>query len=472
MKFCYKCGASITEGTKFCPKCGLKLDTELDDNKDNTSDTSNTDSEDSSDTNNSIELKNNSFIFNHKIIISVIVACVIIGTAIFIFIGNILSDPTNVITSFESAVNKNDTSSLSKILYCSDERVNLDANSIKPLLQDFNTTPSELSDIINTLSSQALAIKSGHTPSETNNIYIINEGKTLLFFPKYKIAVTPTYLTITSDVKGVNVAVNGKKAITLDSNNSSEQLGPYIPGMYNVIGNVNGDFGNMHNQVKVDTLKSNKKINNVDILEGTYLLVSSTYNTNEIYVNGKDIGKSASNGDTIGPIQVGATVYATTNYDGKQIKSSYSTISSHNKTIDFDYTSEQDSVQRQQTDISDMISNYCSALTGAINSKDASSLTAYLYPGSDFYTQQTSNIQSYPSGFYEQYDSSVVNSYTMDPDGESGTVNTTEVYDINEDNNDSNSQTKTETYDNVYKFKYNTSTQSFQLSERTSAVQK
>lgn len=85
------------------------------------------------------------------------------------------------------------------------------------------------------------------------------------------------------------------------------------------------------------------------------------------------------------------------------------------------------------------------------------------------------NINSYyknNTNFYERYDSAVVNSYKMDPDGKSGTVDATEVYDINEHYNDFDSQFSTKTFENVYKFKYNDTAQAYQLTERVSAVEK
>lgn len=508
MKFCPKCGVTVKEEAKFCHNCGCTLTSKLNNvikinkakklqdeesqdeaytlsyksqdiksalqqkvqtnNSSNSSNNSNNNSNSNSNSN-----SNNSNNSSRILIAGIIIVCVIVG--VFVYVGKTISDPKREVTSFQNAVSKNDAAALSKMLYTSDERMKLTSDSVGPILQSFKTTPSDFSDVINNLSNQAINLKDGGTENQTSNLYITKVGSTLLFFPKYKIAVKPTYFTITSDVEGADILINGKQIAKTDSKNFSKQIGPYIPGTYTIIGKASGDFGDIHNQTKVDSLSTKDQSNTVDALKGLYIHVSSDYNNNKVYINGKDTGKSVNSGDIIGPIASGSNIYAITGYNGTQIKSSYSNLSDGAKTVYFDYSTQEDTVEQQKSDISNMVTGYSYALASALTNGDTKSLQAYMYPGSKLYNQQMDNVKNYykdNNSFNEQYDSAVVNSYKMDEDSKSGTVNTTEVYDINEHADDPNSEAQTKTYENVYKFQYNDTTHSLQLSERISAIEK
>ncbi|WP_147565844.1 hypothetical protein [Clostridium tyrobutyricum] len=86
----------------------------------------------------------------------------------------------------------------------------------------------------------------------------------MLFFPKYKIAANPVFLTVTSGVKGADILIDGQKVAVTDSEKFSRQLGAYLPGLYNVEGKAKGAFEEMDNITKVDFIKDkeqNKIIN-------------------------------------------------------------------------------------------------------------------------------------------------------------------------------------------------------------------
>lgn len=491
MNFCPKCGAAVKEEAQFCQSCGYnfksKLKDEIKAHESKTLDETKTDEpqilKDDTNTHTSKQkLQNIKSFLNQKfltnsygkvLIAGIIIICILIG--VFVYVGKTISDPKRVAAEFQKAAAKNDAAALSKTLYTSDERLNLTPDAAAPLLQSFKTIPSEFSDIISNLNAQAVNLKNGGIENQTSNLYITKAGSILIFFPQYKVAVKPTYITITSDVEGADVLVNGKEITKTDSKNFSKQIGPYIPGTYSIVGKASGAFGDMHNETKIDSLNSKDQSNAIDALKGLYLQVSSNYSNNEVYINGKDTGKSVNSGDTIGPVASGSNIYAIANDNGTQIKSSYSNLSEEDKTIIFDYSKQEDTVQQQRSDISDMVTGYSYALANALTYGDTRLLATYMYPGSKLFNQQMANAKSYSTsknGFYEQYDSAVVNSYKLNPDGKSGTVDTTEIFDINENTSNYNSQTRTRTFENVYKFQYNDTAQAFQLTERTSAVEK
>lgn len=454
MKFCTKCGTKLEEGSSICPNCGYDyLSLKYVKPSDNA---------------NSYDAG-----IKKKILIWSSVAVVLIVS--FIIAGKIISNPGRTVLAFENAVNKNNPDALGRVLYTSDIRLSMTSNNVKPLIQSFKETPSEFTDVINSLNNQVSSLKNGGIQSKASSFYVIKSGKTMLFFPKYKISFNPVFLTITSSVKGADILVNGKKEAEADSSSFSKQFGPYIPGIYKIEGKASGAFGEMDNNVKVDFIKNKKQNARVSALKGIYLTVNSDYTNNQVYINGKNTGKYVSSGDKIGPIASGASVYAVINYNGEQVKSSILNLYDNDNSIYFDYSSSGNDPEQRKNDIDDMITGYSSSLASALTYGDTSALVNYMYPGSKIYTQQMNNINSYYKGnnnFYEQYDSAVVNSYKMDPDGKSGVVDATEVYDINEHYSENESQFNTRTFENTYKFKYNDTTNTCQLTERTSAVEK
>lgn len=481
MNFCPKCGASVKEDAGFCHDCGynlkaksgnIKEDNKIENLEDNLEKENLEDNLGEKTEQFENNLRNIKSVLSSKISIGIIIACAFI--VVFIFVGKTISSPQRTVASFQSAVNKSDTMALSKILCTTDGRIDLKSDTINPLVKSFKNTPSELSSTINDLNSQATNLKNGGVENRNSSLYITKVGRTLIFFPKYKIAFKPVFMTLTSNVKGADILIGGEKVAKVDSENFSKQFGPYLPGLYDIEGKADGSFGEMDNKTKVDFISDKKQEETAEALKGIYLKVNSDYANNEVYINNKDTKKYVNSGDTLGPVASGAKVYAIINYNGEKVKSSYSTLSDDDTIIDFDYSKQGESPEQQKNDINDMITGYAAALADALTSGNSGQLTSYMYPGSKLNQQQMDNINTYyKSGkFYEKYDSAVVNSYKMDPDGNSGTVDATEVYDINEDYGGPDSQTNTKTFENIYKFKYNNTTKTYQLTERTSAVEK
>lgn len=476
MKFCTKCGAKLGESGNVCPNCGydsvsheyVKTE-ETPDNLDKDEDMDRTSTIDSHEIH---DVMGNSK--KRKVLVGSAVAVVFI--VVFIFIGKFIGSPERAVAVFQNAAGKNDTEALSKVLYTYDGRLKITPEGVKPLLKTFKTVPSEFTDVVNNLNSQVSNLKNGGVENKASNLYVTKAGRTLLFFPKYKIAVNPVFLTVTSNIKGADIMLDGRKIANTDSESFSKQFGPYIPGIYSIQGKADGAFGEMNSNVKVDFIKDKKQRETVNALKGLYLRVNSNYTNNQVYIDGKDTGKFVNPGDKIGPIAAGSNIYSVINYNGQKIKSAAGDLSDNDFTIYFDYSSSNgEDPEQQKNAVDDMITGYSSALANALTYGEAGELVNYMYPGSKLYSQQMKNINSYYKGnnnFYEKYDSAVVNSYKMDPDGKSGTVNATEVYDINEHYGESDSQDNTRTFQNVYKFKYNDTSKSYQLTERTSAAEK
>lgn len=272
---------------------------------------------------------------NNKKFIDYVIALVIV--ILFVIIGRTIANPQRTVSAFEDAVNKNDTEALSKIMYSYDKEFNITSDNVKPLLDDFKAAPSQFREEINDLHNQALNIKNGEQESKKSQLYITRSGKIMVFFPRYKISFKPAFLTVTSSVEGAEILVNGNTVGKVDSKKFSRQLGPYIPGIYNVRGKANGDFGNMESNINVDFIKNKKQKETVNALKPLYLKVNSNYANNAIYINGKYTGKSVNSGDKIGPIASQSNIYAMTSYNGKMFKSSNLKLSDTCNTINLKY---------------------------------------------------------------------------------------------------------------------------------------
>lgn len=465
MKFCTKCGTKIEDEGNICPNCGYDSISKSYVNSETTADNDDMDQTSSLDTERIRSLFTD--LKSRRIIIGVI--ALVVFTTGFVFLGRFLSNPFRCVSKFQNAVNSNDIQALSGVMYTSDSRLKMTEENLKPVVKSFKTTPSEFTDIMNNLNTEALSIRNGGIVNKKSSLYIKKVGNIMLFFPKYKVTFNPVFLTVTSTVKGADILINDKKQLQTDSSSFSKQFGPYVPGTYKIEGRANGAFGQMDNTVNVDFIKNGIPSTKVNVLNGIYLDVNSKYTKNEVYINGRDTGKSVNSGDRIGPIASGADIYAVMNYNGEKIKSSVSKLSDSDTSVYFDYEEDGEDPEEKKNEISAMIVGYASSLANTLTYGDKSQLVNYMYPGSKFYTQQMDRIDKYygqDSHFYEKYDSAVVNSYKMNPDGKSGTVYATEVYEINEDYSEMDSKPNTKTFHTAYKFQYNDTIKTYQLTER------
>lgn len=470
MKFCAKCGTKLEVEQDFCPQCGYTLSSRQDGaNQENTS---------------NVQAVDNDYTENNKIIakptpvrkslglsmgakigiIGVTIAAVLL---IGIFIaGNSLSKPSKVVSKFEKAVASDNKADLINVLYCDDNRLEINEKSISPLLSYFKDNPSYLNTVIKNLNNEA--IRSEQTNglpgiSGKNNQSILTltyTGKKFLFFPTYKIGIEPAFIQVKAGIKDVTFSLNSTEIGKSDTDNYSKEFGPFIPGKYKLLANYKGKYVTLSEPHDVDLVTASNGKTSIDIFTNlNYIKVKGEYPDAELFVNGKDAGIKIADAQNFGPLNSSTKVYATFNKDGKTLKSSEYTVSQGDTSIYLSFTEAENRVKNMDMQIHDLIYWYTYYFTQAVNTNNFSTVEYCIYPGSKLYDEQKSYIpNTYNQGIKETIMSFNITSSNLNDDNMTGTVTTEEVYNI-----DNKGSSSVKTFKYKYTFRYNEAKGTYQL---------
>ena len=481
MKFCTKCGNEVKDEQTFCTSCGNDLKGEsMNETKQEAEANSIKETQPieeyhpQNEENVTLDntTPNNKLSKRSKILIAT-VSVLIVAIIVIIQVGNSLFNPRKIATRFEQDIVTNNTSDLSKILYCNDARLDINSSNITPLLNYFKKSPSYYNEVIQNLNNDALS------PKDINNINITSSNiltltkvrKKFLIFPNYKINVKPSFVDITTTVKDVSFSINNVVIGRSETDKSTKEFGPYIPGTYSILANYKGKYTSLSKAYSVNLLEPSDGIAKLSVFEDlNYLNITSDYPDAEIFVNSKDTKTKITDATNFGPIDGDSKIYATTVINGKKLKSEeYSLdVGAPDINISFeDAINNQSNVQAQldgvKSQLGDLLNNYAQALTQAINTNDFSLIDVYLTYGSELYKQQQLNVPgSYAEGNEESLVSASVTSFNISDDTQSGSITTTETYNFVT----VNGKSSTKTYNHVYKFKYNGDISNYQFTNR------
>lgn len=481
LKFCPKCGAELKNGQMFCPKCGNKIDFDkLNDINDDKTEEIQVAEQNLSEIpveqdipripieQEDIKIQKSPFKFDFKAKVISGVVLVLIAASIAVYVvGSNLTKPDTVVDKFKSAVTSNNKSELKSILFCDDSELSINDENTSLLLKYFKSNPSNLNSIVSNLDRQAAMaseIKNfQRDSSQTFNIELV--GKKYLFFPEYKINIQPSFIEIKASAKDIKFTLDNKEIGKSDSDSFKKKYGPFMPIEHTLLADYKGKYVSLSNSYDVSLDKGSRE-ESIDVLNDLkYVNVDSDHPEAELFVNNKDSGLKVSDAKELGPVTKNTEIYGVVEQDGTKLRSKNYNISDDDN-IYLDFTDAENKLDDVQDKIKDLVNLYTNAFTQAVNSNDVSQIEPYVHPGSDLYNEQSSYIPStYQKGIREYLRTCNIVSVNVNDDNESGTVVTSEVYDIE----DSNENTTTKTFNYKYTFKYNESINSYQLTSITNA---
>lgn len=154
--------------------------------------------------------------------------------------------------------------------------------SLKPLTKYLKANPNKATTMKSELSA------GNYTGTAMSQFTYVQDGKVLLFFPKYKIKVTPVYATLKTNHSGIKLYLDGKQVGTSTSSYYTKSIGPLVPGTYNLksTGTVSGNA--MKNDNDNDILTNSSYPYDLSLQTVSFDVTS--YANAVAYINGKKVG--------------------------------------------------------------------------------------------------------------------------------------------------------------------------------------
>ena len=341
MKFCTKCGKEVKEEQTFCTSCGNNLKIESTNETQSTEEINLTgesypideanstkesqpteetisaeeshpidesekieESEQSEETiSTEKQITSDSKLTKKSKIAIVVVTVLIVAIIAIVQVGNALSDPKKLEARFENDVVSNNSSDLASIMYCTDARLIVNSKSITPLLAYFKINPSYYEEIIKDLNNDILSPNNINSVTTSNTLNLSNIGKKFLFFPNYKINIKPSFVDITAPVKDVTFSINNVQIGSTDTDKSTKEFGPYIPGDYSILANYKGKYVTLSQPYPVDLVATSNGIAKLSVFDDmNYLNITSDFSDAKIFVNGKDVNVTVNDATHFGPV--------------------------------------------------------------------------------------------------------------------------------------------------------------------------
>jgi len=460
MKFCTKCGNKIKDGT-VCPYCAYDF------KKGTTAENESINRNDQSQELNPLivlpeeDLTHDTKLTKKSIIVMVLITVLVVAVVVIGLIGNSLSDPRKLEVRFQKDIASNNSYDLASIMYCNDVRLKVDSKSISPLLSYFKSHSLYYDKTIQSLKNDVLSPKNTNSAPTNNLLTLTNVGKFLLVFPSYKIVIKPSFVDITTPVKNVAFLINDVQIGKSDTDNYTKKFGPYMPGDYSISANYKGKYVTLNKSYFVNLVETNSGITKLSAFNDVnYLKITSDFPDAKIFVNGKDVNVIVKDAMNFGPVDSSTKIYATHVVDGKRFKSQEYSIFKGQTKINVSFYNTNSALDNVKTQLVDLLNHCTSSFTEAINTNNFSLINPYIKDGSELYKQQQSYILATSAqGIHEGIVSANITDYNISDDNLYGSITTYEVYNIiNKDGVSSN-----KVFKNIYKFKYNYATSSYQF---------
>lgn len=302
--FCPNCGTKLKAGTKFCPNCGNNVSnlTSNNDisstNSDNisrqTNSSINSAKREAKATTNTITEKWNLNKKRNNTILGIVVLIII-----FLIWGHFYYSMDNQMTRATTTIG-DPAKNAGKYVTSTSSEVKINNKTVKPIQKYFQKYPGDLT-------TMKQKFEDGNKWSDYQ---FVQKGRAWLIWPRYKIQAEPTYITVNTDQKGMNIKMDGQElgkvtsnSDTSDNNTSdvnqsstsnaaySKSFGPYLPGLHTFVGTKN--VGNHDIKTTVTSSDDSITMNNGISNDTAQSILSSVFQSgvddnDESFVSGQN----------------------------------------------------------------------------------------------------------------------------------------------------------------------------------------
>lgn len=192
---------------------------------------------------------------------SKIVSLIVAVLAIILFgsyytINKIYMSPDAVADRFMDAVQEKDTDKLKTFINEGQLEMDATERDVKAFLAFLDERPRTITSMSEQFEEEVKQYKSHSADAvadreDSSLAALEKDGKKWLLFDRYVVNVKPVYMEVSSTENETAVFVGGEEAGMVGSEKEKE-LGPFLPGMYEVKAVIDGDYGKVEEVQEVD----------------------------------------------------------------------------------------------------------------------------------------------------------------------------------------------------------------------------
>ncbi|GIO24519.1 zinc-ribbon domain-containing protein [Oceanobacillus sp. J11TS1] len=310
--FCKECGKAVSETMRFCKHCGTEITRNVPKNEAPLQKTETHAENNKNNTQNQIQTrktnKGKKVLSKKQKIMTGLFGLLLLGGLGFVIWGNYYYSEANTVKRFRDAFVEGEAGTLQKMVTVQGNTISKEeAEAITHLLTEDDDYDFEF-----------IKDKNPEKLFEELPVFKVaaSNKKALLFFDQYEIEAEPQYVSIYSDVQGVETTFNEKEFPMLEEARSYTEYGPLAPGVYEAKSAYQTDFGKVDNRKTVVLLSSeNEYESEVEVSEVTLSvskLYELPYDSIQFMINEEKVDIDMEDDDvTVGPLPLDGSMELT-----------------------------------------------------------------------------------------------------------------------------------------------------------------
>lgn len=331
LRFCKECGTQLHEKEQFCRKCGTPVSLEKDETKRETPVTENETSTITPTEKTQGGISQDQSRVGHgknttprkpmskktKILLSTSLVLVIGFVTTYFILSSVYTED-KAVEKFKQALSDQDAKTLADMIYSENTDMKIDKDTIGGFLDFLDKNPSYKDELVESLKDQATSIKNSGAEEATASSSVMSltkQGKKLLLFDDFKFKVQPYYFTVSTNYKDTDLYLNDEKVATADTDDFTEELGPFLPGLYQVRAELENDYATFDYEEEL-VLFDETSDDYVDVdMEGHTVDVEADNNNGTLLVNGEKTDLNIEEDPSFGPVPLDGSVTVQAQYD-------------------------------------------------------------------------------------------------------------------------------------------------------------
>ncbi|HEY4600830.1 MAG TPA: hypothetical protein VIG73_06075 [Cerasibacillus sp.] len=356
---CHNCGFQLpNKKEEICPECGSYLKPEKKE-----------------------FFFKNGWSVKKAVLIGVITLALVIAGSVFFRIGKSKFDPYQQIKAFKEAVINEDVKSVAAMLVPGDEPVPINEKNTAFLVSYLNKNNDDFNSLIEQFEEQANQPAHGERISTSGTYATINfekVGKKWLIFDHYQFVVVPAFIRISTTDQELDIFIEDKKVTTTPKSGVYEKdFGPYLPGTYEIIAKLEGEFFSTEESFVGDLFQTDSQAVLAEIeMELEEVVIYSEFKDEAtLYIDDKKTDKVINRGDTSlgpSPVNQNISVYLEKEFPWGTIQSDKLILNEVGHRLKFDHVS---SIQEEEEEkIIETINHVLDSYMKSINKRSTEPL--------------------------------------------------------------------------------------------------
>ncbi|MGY0692110.1 zinc ribbon domain-containing protein [Virgibacillus sp. FSP13] len=234
-------------------------------------------------------------------------------------VGASMTSKEKVIERFEDAITQKDASTVAGLLEA-DGKIAINKETVKGFIDYYGENPSEFAYMMDHLQNQVKQYDKNPNLAKANDggydyaVNLIENGKKYLVYDKYSIQVSPVYFEVYTNYKDTDILLNDEVIVTSDTDEFTQEVGPFLPGTYTFTATYKNDFVEL--TAEADSTNFDPGFSDhVDLgIEGEEVTFRKPFGEEldnvKLYINGEDTGINIMEQDTFGPLLTDGSITA------------------------------------------------------------------------------------------------------------------------------------------------------------------